>query len=56
MRTNCLNSNHRGQRVLGGGPDLGEYGGYAGTYNYLPCHETMTGAWNNQRWNDVTPW
>ncbi|WP_432821012.1 CxxxxCH/CxxCH domain c-type cytochrome [Trichloromonas sp.] len=58
MRTNCLDSNHRAQVASGGVP--GRNGGtqsYPRLKNVWPaCHETMTGAWNNQRWNDVTPW
>lgn len=58
MRTNCLESSHRAQVVSGGTP-----GRYSATQSYPrlndvwpACHETITGAWNNQRWNDVTPW
>jgi cytochrome c553 len=57
MRTDCLDVSHRGQVVSGGTPGSGSNGRYPKLYGTWPaCHEGMTGAWNNQRWNDVTPW
>jgi hypothetical protein len=58
MRTDCLDANHRGQVASGGSPGSGDNGVFPRLMNnaWPACHETMTGSWNNQRWNDVTPW
>lgn len=59
MRTDCLDWNHRGT-VETGGPSPGRHStveSYPRLRNIWPaCHETETGAWNNQQWNEVTPW
>jgi hypothetical protein len=59
MRTNCLDTNHRGEEPADG-PDGERYNDsnhYPSMYNVWPdCHETQTGTWNNQQWNEVTPW
>lgn len=58
MRTNCLNPSHRGEVTAGGSPTYGDEGRYPNLdgYTWPSCHESMTGSWNNQQWNDVTPW
>ncbi len=59
MRTNCLDWNHRGDQASGG-PSPGRKSttrSYPRLHDVWPaCHESQTGSWNNQRWNDVTPW
>jgi hypothetical protein len=59
MRTNCLDWNHR-TNVASGGPSPGHRStteSYPRMRNVWPaCHETETGTWNDQQWNEVTPW
>jgi len=59
MRTNCLDWTHRGD-VESGGANPGHRDvtrSYPRMQNIWPaCHETETGSWNNQQWNEVTPW
>ncbi len=69
MVTNCLDGKHRTAVVSGGAPSRnsgskgrgafpagGGYGANSTTYYTSPCHATQTGTWNNQLWNNVTPW
>lgn len=64
MRTNCLDPNHRGGQVSGGSPTQGwvDDMGFPRLFEtwgdpvWPACHETETGSWNNQQWNEVTPW
>jgi predicted CxxxxCH...CXXCH cytochrome family protein len=59
MRTNCLDWNHRGNQESGGAAPgrRNANQGYPYLNNVWPaCHETETGTWNDQQWNDVTPW
>jgi hypothetical protein len=59
MRTNCLDWTHRGNAESGGLAPRSYSANmqFPQMYNIWPdCHETQTGTWNNQKWNEVTPW
>ncbi len=69
MRTNCLDVQHKGQIESGGVPyqyfySANDYGQYPRMYRFYEnnptaCHDSAGakgGAWDEQEWNEVTPW
>lgn len=59
MRTNCLDWKHRGRTVADGilPRRYNDFKHYPQMNDIWPdCHETQTGTWSDQQWNEVTTW